>query len=681
MSAFSFIFQLLLLQITLLKSNSLQFSFTGFSQPNNLILDLSAKPTSDGALQLTDNKPASIGHVFYPQPFKLFTNTTNSINITSFTTYFVFQIVTSPEKTPGHGLAFVLSPSNKIMGAEDGHFLGILNNTSNGLSSNRILAVDFDTISGFNKTVNFDTNHVGININSMESEERESVGYHPSMNDNRLEFFKLVDGNPIQAWIEYNGDTKRLNVTVAPMNQTKPIAPLISHPTDLSLYLTEEMYIGFSSATGKKEISIHYILGWNFSSNGSGNLDLDLQKLPVQPKLKKSNSYSPVVEALIAVLSIIALLFIGSLVLIVVYRRKMRFERLEDWEMDSPHRFNYNDLYYATKGFKESQLLGFGGSGSVYKGILPTTRSEVAVKKISDRSNQGMREFSAEIECLGRLRHRNLVNLQGWCKKKNDLLLIYDYIPNGSLHSLLFKPKNGFFLTWEQRMNIVNGTAAGLLYLHEEWEQVVIHRDVKLSNILVDADMNARLGDFGLARLYDHSEDSHNTNIVGTIGYIAPELAQLGISSTCSDVFAFGIVLLEIATGKGPNVHVEDGRGNIPLVDWVEEGLENGGLFEIVDSRLGSDFVENEIELVLRIGLLCSCPKAEGRPSMRQVKRYLDGDDPIPDRGRSRIVEEIKVVEGGSQRLNDVSIEVTADSNSYSTVEMKVVTSSSFAGR
>lgn len=177
-----------------------------------------------------------------------------------------------------------------------------------------------------------------------------------------------------------------------------------------------------------------------------------------------------------------------------------------------------------------------------------------------------MREFVAEIESLGRLRHKHLVNLQGWCKQKNDLLLVYDYIPNGSLDTPLFNRKDNFVLSWARRFDIIKGIGAGLLYLHEEWEQVVIHRDVKSSNVLIDAEMNARLGDFGLARLYDHGTASHTTNVVGTIGYIAPELARNGKASTSTDVFAFGVLLLEIATGRRPT-----DSGNFFLVDWVME--------------------------------------------------------------------------------------------------------------
>lgn len=262
----------------------------------------------------------------------------------------------------------------------------------------------------------------------------------------------------------------------------------------------------------------------------------------------------------------------------------------------------------------------------MYKGVLPTTGSEVAVKRIVRGPYHGMREFAAEIESLGRLRHKNLVNLQGWCKKKNDLLLIYDFIPNGSLDSILYNSNCNFVLDWEQRFNILKGITAGLLYLHEEWEQVVIHRDVKTSNILIDGDFNARLGDFGLARIYDHDQISHTTNVVGTIGYIAPELTRTGKASTKSDVYAYGVVLLEVVTGKRPV-----SSDQFFLVDWVVENYQLGQILEVVDPKLNSVYDLEEVELVLKLGLLCSHNIADYRPTMKQVTRYLNFDDLLPD--------------------------------------------------
>jgi len=173
------------------------------------------------------------------------------------------------------------------------------------------------------------------------------------------------------------------------------------------------------------------------------------------------------------------------------------------------------------------------------------------VKMVSHGSRQGVREFVAEVVSIGRLRHRNLVQLLGYCRREGELLLVYDYMENGSLDRYLHD-QHAPTLSWHERYRIIRGVATGLLYLHEDWEQVVSHRDVKPSNVLLDAGINARLGDFGLARLYDHGTVPQSTRVVGTIGYLAPELMRMGKVTPSTDVFAFGVFLLEVACAQRP---------------------------------------------------------------------------------------------------------------------------------
>ena len=623
-AAFSLSFLLLLSHVSA-QSQNLNFVFNGFSGTEaNLTREGASIIKNSGLLRLTNRSEYVTGHAFYSKPVKMRERNSSSLypKASSFNTTFVFAIVPSNSGPGGYGLAFTISPNTNFSDAEAKHFLGLFNSKNDGNRSNHIFAVEFDTVNGFNESSDSNGNHVGININSMTTIASEPVAYRKDNSDSNKEDFDLESGDPIQAWIEYDGES--VSVTVAPVSLGKrPTKPLLSHPINLNDVLLDEMYIGFSSSTGEKSSS-HYILGWSFAINGEAPL-LNLSKLPKPPKEKSPSSLKVGTKILIAVLSSVILTLLGVLFFLTLYKRMMPFERLEEWELDCPHRFRYKDLYIATKGFKDSGVIGVGGFGAVYKGVLPSTGSEVAVKKITRNSKEGMREFAAEIESLGRLRHKNLVNLQGWCKKKNNLLIVYDYIPYGSLDSLIFHPKDDVILGWEQRFNILKGVASGLLYLHEEWEQVVIHRDVKSNNVLIDADMNPRLGDFGLARLHDHGDLSHTTGVVGTIGYIAPELARIGKASTSTDVFAYGALLLEVATGKRPI-----GPSHFVLVDWVVDRYQMGRILDVMDPKLGSAFVVKEMELVLKLGLLCSHYRPEARPSMRQITRYLSGDLELP---------------------------------------------------
>ncbi|KAI9073534.1 hypothetical protein K1719_044502 [Acacia pycnantha] len=318
---------------------------------------------------------------------------------------------------------------------------------------------------------------------------------------------------------------------------------------DLSHIINNPSYVGFSAATGSA-VNCHYVLGWSFTLNGEAQ-NLQFSKLPKLPRLRRKKQSMNFT----LVLALFSLSFIFCLTLLVIYYiyRKRKFsEIVEQWEKDyGPQRFKYKHLYNATKGFRDRELLGRGGFGKVYKGTMPGSKDEVAVKKVSHESRQGMKEFIAEIVSMGRLRHRNIVSLLGYCRRKGELLLVYDFMPNGSLDRYLHNQPS-VTLNWMQRFRIIKGVASGLCYLHEEWEQVVVHRDIKASNVLLDAELNGRLGDFGLARLYDHGSDPATTHVVGTLGYLAPENTRTRTATTKSDVFAFGAFILEVVCGRRP---------------------------------------------------------------------------------------------------------------------------------
>ncbi|EHA8586450.1 putative L-type lectin-domain containing receptor kinase IV.1 [Cocos nucifera] len=240
-----------------------------------------------------------------------------------------------------------------------------------------------------------------------------------------------------------------------------------------------------------------------------------------------------------------------------------------------------------------------------------------------------MREFVGEIASNSQLRHRNVVQLLGYSRRKGELLVVYEFMSNGSLDKFLYDTSKPTTLSWSQRRNIIRGVASGLLYLHEEREQIVVHRDIKASNVLLDGEMTGKLGDFGLSRLYDHGGDLQNTHVVGTFGYIAPELTKTGRPTTSTDVFAFGVFILEVVCGRRPILQQES--PDLHLVDWVWRSWRSGGIVEVADARLEGDYDPEEVKLILKIGLVCSHPSPAARPTTRQVMQLLDGDLSLPE--------------------------------------------------
>ncbi|XP_023924342.2 L-type lectin-domain containing receptor kinase IV.1 [Quercus suber] len=519
----------------------------------------------------------------------------------------------------GHGIAFTISPSWKFTNGVASNYLGLLNASKNGLPTNHVLAIELDTVEG-QDVQDMDNNHVGIDVNSLKSIESATATYFSDQEGKNISV-ELLSGNPMHLWIEYNETEKLLNVTLAPAGITKPNRPLLSTRIDLSQYLLESMYVGFSAATGTVT-SDQYILGWSFNKSGQAQ-SLDVSKLPQPPRQRKSKDRQGQIIMILIIAVVVVLISVTAAIF--VLRRKKYAEILEDWESEyGPHRFSYKNIYKATKGFSDKELLGEGGFGKVYKGILRSSNTQIAVKKVSHDSKQGMKEFVAEIVSMGRLRHRNLVQLLGYCRRKGELLLVYDYMPSGSLEKFLHG--NGRTkLNWLQRFQIIKGVASDLLYLHEEWEQVVLHRHVKSSNVLLDAELNGKLGDFGLARLYDHGAIPQTTNVAGTVGYLAPELARTGRATTCTDVFAFGAFMLEVACGRKP-VDIRGLPEEAILVDWVFGCWRKGAILDASDPKLEGNYAVKEMELVLKLGLLCSHPTPAVRPSMRQVMQFLDGN-------------------------------------------------------
>ncbi|XP_059446524.1 L-type lectin-domain containing receptor kinase IX.1-like [Corylus avellana] len=298
------------------------------------------------------------------------------------------------------------------------------------------------------------------------------------------------------------------------------------------------------------------------------------------------------------------------------------FQR-ETW----PKRFSFNELAYATKNFNDEEKLGQGGFGGVYRGLLRGSNSFIAVKRVSKGSKQGIKEYASEVKIISQLRHRNLVQLIGWCHERRELLLVYELMPNGSLDSHLFTEES--LLTWAMRYKVAQGLGSALLYLHEEWEQCVVHRDIKSSNIMLDSNFNAKLGDFGLAMLVDHVKGSQTTILAGTRGYMAPECFTTSKASKESDVYSFGIVALEIACGRKP-IKPNAPEDQVVMVEWVWELYRIGKVLEAADPRLGGDFDVQQLERLMIVGLWCAHPDRNLRPSIRQTIHVLNLEAPLP---------------------------------------------------
>ncbi|KAJ6690253.1 hypothetical protein OIU85_006521 [Salix viminalis] len=592
--------------------------FQGFDRVrNNMSLNGAAKIKKNGLLSLTNDSHSILGHAFYSRPIK-FKNSSNG-KAFSFSSAFVFAVVPKYPNLGGHGLAFTLSTSSELPGAFPRQYLGLLNKTVDGSFPGHIFAVEFDTHRDYD-FFDINDNHVGVNINSMVSNKSVPAAYF--LPDSEKKELNLTSGKPIQAWVDYDSFKNQLEVRLSPFS-TKPIHPILSIDIDLSNILNDSMYVGFSSSTGLLT-STHYVLGWSFSVNGEAK-SFSISSLPSLPGTK--NLLVLVVCVSVASTFVIILGIATSLYL---FRKIKDGDMIEGWELQvGPNRFSYQELRKATGGFREKELLGFGGFGKVYRGTLPNSDTPIAVKRFCHESRQGLREFSTEITSIGRLRHKNLVRLLGWSRRGGELLLVYDYMPNGSLDKYLFeKPKA--ILKWEQRFKIVKDVASGLLYLHEEWEQTVIHRDIKAANVLLDSELNGRLGDFGLAKLYERGSNPITTKVVGTLGYMAPELTKTGKPTTSSDVFAFGALLLEVVCGRRP-IEPKALPEELILVDWVWDKWKSGAILDVVDPRLKGEFDEIEAVLLLKLGLMCSNYVPKARPLMRKIVRYLEGEVALPE--------------------------------------------------
>ncbi|KAL8541739.1 hypothetical protein ACS0TY_002846 [Phlomoides rotata] len=607
----------------------LSFNFSSFGPGDqNIKINVQGDAyISPEGIQVTTDESSRLssqgtGRATYINPFHLWDS--SSGNVTDFDTHFSFIIQSANKDCSADGLAFFLAPVNSSSPTRSsGGGLGLAFNIATAnMSGDPFFAVEFDTFSN-----DWDPQgpHVGIDINSLISAANVSWSNN------------MTAGEVNDAWITYNSSTKNLSVVFKIYSENRTQTSRLEDGVDLR-YLPEWVSVGFSAATGSC-FEKNNVKSWSFKSK-----DLKLENRirnstaptitpsvspTARPQGKKEKTKVGVVIGLVVGLSVLLIAFI--LIGYFIWRKKNRKEKEDDFPFDismenefergsGPKKFSYSDLIRATDSFSEEHKLGEGGFGGVYLGFLKDLNSHIAVKRVSKSSNQGTKEYASEVKIISRLRHRNLVQLIGWCHEKRELLLVYEFLPNGSLDSHLFNEKSS--LTWETRFKVARGLASALLYLHEEWEQCVIHRDIKSSNIMLDSGFNAKLGDFGLARLVDHETETETTVMAGTMGYMAPECVMSGRASKESDVYSFGIVALEIACGRKPI----DGRAQgseVRLVEWVWELYGRGVHLEAGDPKLGGGYNKEEIERLMVVGLWCAHPDHNLRPSIRQVIQVL----------------------------------------------------------
>lgn len=511
-------------------------------------------------------------------------------------------------------------------------------------------AVEFDT--SFDPSLgDINDNHIGIDVKTVMSFAAV---------DAISKGIDLKSGKKITAWIEYKDALKLVRVWVS-YSRVRPENPVLAAEIDLSNQFKEFMHVGFSASNGRGS-AMHIVDHWRFKTFTSypsvNPIDMieDGGCLMCYPHDSgymsnfindENREKEKIKEMVIHLGGIIAfLLFLFALIATMIsccLRSKKKKSDVDTTRRSKgtqekracgvPRKLSLSEIKSATMGFNRNRIVGEGASATVYRGNL-SSGGAVAVKrfdKTAKYQNEFARNpFSTEFATMvGCLRHKNLVQLRGWCCEGTELVLVYEYLPNGSLDNILHNRNlnSSAVLSWDKRVNIILGVASALTYLHEECERQIIHRDVKSCNIMLDADFTAKLGDFGLAEVYDeHSCANRESTIpAGTMGYLAPEYVYSGVPTEKTDVYSFGVVVLEVATGKRP---VEsDGTA---IVEFAWKMWERGKLVEAADLRLGRRFDAMEMERMLIVGLACVHPNHERRPSVKEAAMIIRGEAPLP---------------------------------------------------
>ncbi|KAM5574782.1 BRASSINOSTEROID INSENSITIVE 1-associated receptor kinase 1 [Rosa sericea] len=374
----------------------------------------------------------------------------------------------------------------------------------------------------------------------------------------------------------------------------------------------------------------------SFANNPRLNKLPDVPSPPVSPTPSPISGNSRTGAIAGGVAAGAALLFAAPAIALAWWRRRKPQDHFFDVPAEEDpevhlgqlKRFSLRELQVATDTFSNRHILGRGGFGKVYKGRL-ADGSLVAVKRLKEERTQGGElQFQTEVEMISMAVHRNLLRLRGFCMTPTERLLVYPYMSNGSVASCLReRPESQSPLDWQKRKRIALGSARGLAYLHDHCDPKIIHRDVKAANILLDEEFEAVVGDFGLAKLMDYKDTHVTTAVRGTIGHIAPEYLSTGKSSEKTDVFGYGVMLLELITGQRAfDLARLANDDDVMLLDWVKGLLKDRKLEALVDADLQGDYIDEEVEQLIQVALLCTSGSPGERPKMSEVVRMLEGD-------------------------------------------------------
>jgi hypothetical protein len=619
------------------------FSFLDFSLTNNsrLVHDLkllgNAKFSNEkGSLQIPNESQETdirhqAGRGLYSFPIRLLDPITKTP--ASFQTTFSFQLNNLSTNSDlsdyggGSGLTFIIVPDEFTVG-RPGPWLGMLNDACE--NDYKAVAIEFDT----RKNPEFgdpNDNHVGINLGSIVSTKIINVS------DVGV---SLKDGFVHHAWIDYDGPRRRIDIRLGLANEeVYPIKPIFSEFMDLSPYLNEYMFVGFSASTGN-HTQIHNILSWNFTSNSQaflrypssetcqGKIMLENTTETTAATDKKSNRNETPRSFLIFVAAVVlALVVLVGFYFISRHRRSVSKSKTsieEDLHRprppNKPRRFAFSAISSSTRSFSEIEVLGSDTRGVYYRGKL-SNGSQVAVKRFSteflNTHGSDKKRLLKEIKVISHVRHPNLLPIRGWCQDNNEIIAVYDFVPNGSLDKWLF---GAGVLPWTRRFKVIKDVADGLSFLHSKQ---LAHKNMKCSSVFLDVSFRAVLGDFGFVLLGAESKQFESVVCNG------------------ADVFEFGVIVLEVIGGR-PRVEAETDEEKPEernLLDYAWNLHETGEKVKLVDRRMGSLINLEQAIRVMEIGLLCTLNENKGRPSMEQVVELLHNmEKPIPELPRTRPV-------------------------------------------